>query len=148
MTRFMSALALALAALVVPLAHSGQIARASGGSATGQTVNVYRESCTATSPGAAVGTARFAPDDQGGNPGGLEIRTGLTGGLPRTSYSVVVLVSPCRVLTRAGTLTTDDSGRGDLDVHVTGSLVPPGAALRVQLASPTDTLTSDPTSGV
>ena len=47
-----------------------------------------------------------------------------------------------------GSLTTDDSGRSDLDVHVAGSLLPPGAALRVQLVAPADVLTSDSVSGI
>ena len=145
MTRFMSALTLALAALTLPTVQFGQTAHASGGNATAQTVAVYRESCTAAAPGVAVGTARFSLDDQGGNPGGMEIRTGLTGGLPRTSYTVYLLANPCQVLSGVGTLTTDDSGRGDLDVHVAGSLLPPGAALRIQLVAPADVLTSDPT---
>jgi hypothetical protein len=143
MTRFMTALALALLASVIPVMQAHQIARASGGSSSAQTVAVYRQSCSATGAGAVVGTARFSPDDQGGVPGGLEIRTGLTGGLPRTSYNVYLLASPCGVIAGVGVLTTDDSGRGDLDVHVAASLVPAGSAVRVQLVAPADVLTSD-----
>lgn len=143
MPRFIRALV--LTALLAPLTQSGQIVRASG-NATAQTVTVYRQACTAANSGLAVGTARFSLDDQGGNPGGVEIRTDLTGGLRRTSYSVSVLASPCQVLIGVGTLTTDDSGRGDLDVHVAGSLLPAGAALRVQVMAPGDVLTSDPVS--
>lgn len=148
MARIIIALGVASAALLGSLTpQSGRIVHASGGSATAQTVAVYRAACTATTPGPTVGTARFSADDQGGNPGGLEIRTGLTAGLPRASYSVYLLASPCQVLSGVGTLTTDDSGRGDLDVHVPGSLVPAGAALRVQLVTSGDTLTSGSVSG-
>lgn len=59
-----------------------------------------------------------------------------------------MLVNPCQVLTAVGTLTTDDSGRGDLDVHVSGSLLPTGASLRVKLTATADVLTSDPVSGM
>jgi hypothetical protein len=141
-------IALVLAALMGPLAHSGPVVHAAGGNATAQTVNVYRAACPATTPGATVGTARFSLDDQGGNPGGIEVRTGITAGLPRTSYSVSLLASPCQVIAGVGTLITDDSGRGDLDVHVAGSVLPAGAALRVQLVAPGDVLTSDPVSGL
>jgi hypothetical protein len=141
-------IALFLAALIVPLAQSSQVVRASGGNATAQTVNVYREACSAPTPGVTVGTARFSLDDQGGNPGGIEVRTGVTAGLPRTSYSVSLLASPCQLVTAVGTLTTDDSGRGDLDVHVAGSLLPSGASFRVQLVAPGDVLTSDAVSGL
>jgi hypothetical protein len=147
MTRLLKVFLVTPAVITLALAQFGGIVHASGGSATGQTVNVYRQACTATASGAAVGTARFAADDQGGNPGGLEIRTGLTAGLPRTSYTVSVL-NACQVLATVGTLQTDDSGRGDLDVHVAGSLLPAGATLRVQLIAPTDVLTSDPTSSI
>lgn len=123
------------------------IGHASGGSATGQTVSIYREACGATASGSTVGTARFAADDQGGNPGGLEIRTALTAGLFRTSYTVSLLSSSCQVIAGLGTLTTDDSGRGDLDAHVAGSLLPAGTPLRVQLTATADTLTSDSTGG-
>lgn len=143
MTRFLIALTLTLAALIAPLTHSGHIARASGGSSTGQTVGLYREGCT-TSSALAVGTVRFAPDDQGGIPGGLEIRTGVTAGLPRTTYAVSLLANPCGVITKLGTLTTDDSGRGDLDAHVAASLISSREVVRVQLVAPGDTLTSDP----
>ena len=59
-----------------------------------------------------------------------------------------LLASPCQVLTGVGTLTTDDSGRGDLDVHVAGSLLPAGAALRIQLVTSGDVLTSDSVTGM
>lgn len=147
MTRLISALALALAALLFPLVHTGHAALASGGNATSQTVNVDRATCTSTASGPAIGTARFSLDDQGGNPGGIEIRTAITAGLPRASYGVSVLASPCQVLTTVGTLNTDDSGRGDLDVHVAGNLLPAGTDLRVQLVAPGDVLTSDSVSG-
>jgi hypothetical protein len=70
------------------------------------------------------------------NPNGIEIRTGLTAGVPRSSYSVLVVDSSCQVLVRGGTLTTDDSGRGDLDFHVLGSTVPPGTTVRVEVVDP------------
>ncbi|HXT35400.1 MAG TPA: hypothetical protein VN837_07460 [Chloroflexota bacterium] len=112
-----------------------------------QTVALHRENCTATNGGTMVGTARFSPDDQGGNPGGLEIDVSLTAGLPRSSYSVAVLGTPCQVLFQGGTLTTDDRGRGDLSVHVPSTVVPAGASLRVQVVDPVtaDVITSDPT---
>jgi hypothetical protein len=44
--------------------------------------------------------------------------------------------------------TTDDSGRGDLDAHVAGSLLPDGAALRVQVVAAGEVLTSDSVSGL
>ena len=147
MTRLSRALALTLAAFLIPLVQTTHRAHASGGTATAQTVAVYRQSCGSTGQGSVIGTARFSPDDQGGNPGGLEIRTGLTSGLPRTAYTVSLLAGPCQTLTTLGTLTTDDSGRGDLDAHVAASLLPPGTQLRVQLIAPNDTLTSDPVSG-
>jgi hypothetical protein len=109
---------------------------------------MYREDCTANAAGLTVGTARFSLDDQGGNPGGIEVRTGITAGLPRASYSLFLLANPCQVLTNLGTLRTDDSGRGDLDVHVEASLLPPGAALRVQAVAPGSVLTSDPVNGL
>lgn len=148
MTKLILCFALTVTAFMVTYAQSYQVARASGGSATAQTVGVYRVSCGATSPGLAAGTARFSLDDQGGNPGGIEVRTALTAGLPRTSYTVYLLASPCQVLTGVGTLTTDDSGRGDLDVHVAGSLLPAGAALRIQLVTSGDVLTSDSVTGM
>jgi hypothetical protein len=97
--------------------------------------------------GSAVGTARFSADDRGGNPGGLEIRSSLTAGLPQASYTVNLLSGSCQFVTGLGTLRTDDSGRGDLDAHVAGSLLPAGAALRVQLSAAADVLTSDSVGG-
>lgn len=141
-----AAIALLLVTLGVPLTQWRGIAHASGGNATAQTVSVDRADCSSSGP--SVGTARFSLDDQGGNPGGIEVRTAISTGLPRTNYSVSLLQSPCTVITVMGTLKTDDSGRGDLDVHVVGSLLSPGAALRVQLVAPGDILTSDPVSGL
>lgn len=145
MTRFISTLAIALAALTIPLAPLGHLAHASQGNNNPQTVALRRQSCTAATTGPQVGTARFAFDDQGGNPGGLEIDIALAAGLPRTTYSVSVLSNPCQVLVSGGTLQTDDRGRGDLSLHVPGAVVPPGANLRVQLVAPAnaDVLTSD-----
>ena len=99
--------------------------------------------------GPLVGTARFSLDDQGGIPGGFEIDVALTAGLPRSNYSVFVLATPCQVLASGGTLKTDDRGRGDLSVHVAGTVVPQGTSLRVQVVAlaGADVLTSDPTSG-
>lgn len=132
----------ALAALLPLFLLSSRTAEASGGNATAQTVAVYRSACAASLSGATVGTARFSADDQGGIPGGAEIRIGLTAGLTRTTYSVSVLTGDCQLLISAGTLVTDDSGRGDLDVHVSGTIIPAGASLRVQLSAPGDILTS------
>jgi hypothetical protein len=151
MTRLIRALAITLAALPLPLTQFGHIARASGGINDVQTVAVHRQACTATSAGPVVGSARFSLDDQGGgnvNPNGIEIRASLTAGTPRASYSVYVVGSACQILVRGGTLTTDDSGRGDFEFHVLGSTVPPGTTVRVQLTTPstgpsTDVLTSD-----
>ena len=96
-----------------------------------------------------VGTVRFSPDDQGGNPGGLEIDVGLTARLPRTSYSVMLLGTACQLLFQGGTLTTDDRGRGDLSVHVPSTAVPAGTGLRVRVVAlaAADVLTSDPMTG-
>lgn len=160
MRRFVSALTIALATIALPLVSPGPVARASNGTRDLQTVALRRQDCAATSAGSIVGTARFSLDDQGGenvNPGGREIDVALTAGLPRSSYGVYVLGGSCQVLVHAGTLTTDDSGRGDLSVHVLGSVVPPDGILRVQVVAPadavvpgtgpfTDVLTSDPTS--
>lgn len=145
MTRLISALVIALAATLLPLTHLGQPAHASGGNNDLQTVALHRQDCTQTNMGPTVGTARFSLDDQGGNPGGVEIDISVTAGLPRSNYSVSVLVDPCQTLAQEGTLKTDDSGRGDLEFHVPGSLVPSGASLRVQLVAPSDLMTSDPT---
>lgn len=159
MMRFISALVIALAATTLLLAPFGHSARAANGTRNLQTVALHRQDCTATTVGPLAGTARFSLDDQGGenvNPNGIEIDVSLTAGLPRSSYSVFVLSNPCQVLVRAGTLKTDDRGRGDLSVHVLGSLVPAGASLRVQVVAPADAavpgpgpfadvLTSDPT---
>jgi hypothetical protein len=96
-----------------------------------------------------VGTARFSLDDQGGgnvNPNGLEIRVSVTAGMLRASYDVDVVNAACQVLVRVGTLTTDDSGRGDFEFHVLGSVVPPGTSVRVLLLASTDIITSDLTS--
>jgi hypothetical protein len=141
------ATALTVTALMVFPTPIGHVAHASGGSSTALSVAVYRSSCTVGSAGPAVGTARFSVDDQGSTPAGVEIRTGLTAGLPRTNYAVSVLAGACQFLAQVGTLTTDDSGRGDLDAHVAGRLLPPGAALRVQLVATSDMLTSDAVSG-
>lgn len=121
---------------------SGRAVQASGGNATAQTVGVYRSVCSASVSGVAVGTARFSADDQGGIPGGAEIRIGLTAALTRTTYTVSILTGSCQVLASAGSLVTDDSGRGDLDVHVAGTAIPSGAALSVELVAPGDTLAS------
>ncbi len=53
-----------------------------------------------------------------------------------------------QMIATLGSLTTDDRGRGDLDAHVAGSLLTPGAPLCVQLTAAADVLTSDPTSGM
>ena len=147
MMRFTSALAIALAVIILPLMQVGHIARAANGGHTTQTVALRREDCT-TNGGTTVGTARFAASDQGGQPGGLEIDVSLTAGLPRSSYIVSVLSTPCQVLFNGGTLATDDRGRGDLSVHVPANVVPAGASLRVQVvaAADADVITSDPTS--
>lgn len=59
-----------------------------------------------------------------------------------------MLGTSCQVLFTGGTLTTDDSGRGDLSVHVPANIVPTGASMRVQVVAPAnaDVITSDPTS--
>lgn len=149
MTRLRSALVIAATFIALPLAHTGRIAHASGGNNGVQTVALHRQGCAATNAGLIMGTARFSLDDQGGgnvNPNGIEIRASVTAGLPRTSYTVDVMGSACQVLTSGGTLTTDDGGRGDLDFHVLGSVVPPGTTVLVQLQASLDVLTSDPTS--
>jgi hypothetical protein len=146
---FRTALAIALAVVTLPLTGTEYVAHASGGTASAQTVAVYRQICPSGTLGTAVGTVRLSLDDQGGsavNPYGLEIRVAVTAGEPRTSYSVDVLDSSCQVLDHGGTLSTDDSGRGDLDFHVLGSIIPPATTVRVQLLASVDTLTSDPTS--
>jgi hypothetical protein len=146
MIRFTSALAWGLATIALPLAGVGQIAHAFGGSNIVQTVALHRQDCTTTAAGPVLGTAGFSLDDQGGgnaNPDGLEIHTSLTAGSPRTAYSVSVVGSACQVLVTGGTLTTDDRGRGDLDFHVLGSVVPPGTSVRIQLLAPADGITSD-----
>lgn len=148
MTRLRHHSVAALAALLLLFPLSTGVVEASGGNATAQTVAVYRSTCAASISGETVGTARFSADDQGGIPGGAEIRVGLTAGKTRTSYSVYVLTGACQVLTSGGTLTTDDSGRGDLDVHVAGTTIPAGTSLRVELIGPSDVLTSDSVSGV
>ena len=127
----------------------GHLAHASQGNNNPQIVALRRQSCTATTAGPQVGTARFSLDDQGGgnvNPNGVEINISLTSGLPRSTYSVSVLGNPCQVLLANGTLKTDDRGRGDLGMHILGNLIPPGTSLRVQLAAPAnaDVITSDP----
>jgi hypothetical protein len=147
MTHATRTLAIALAASLLPLTHLSPVAHASGGFNNPQTVALHRQSCSQTNVGAAVGTARFALDDQGGNAGGLEIRTGVTAGAPRTTYAEYILDNACNVLVNAGTLKTDDSGRGDLDVHVAASAFPAGASLRVQLVASADVITSDPAGG-
>jgi len=161
MSRTLTKLAIAVAATVFPFIQFGHVARASGGVNNPQTVALHRQSCAQANVGPLLGSARFSLDDQGGgtvNPGGMEIRTAVTAGMPRTSYGEYILDDSCNVLVHAGTLKTDDSGRGDLDVHVLGSSLPSGAALRVQLVAPenaavpgpgpfTDVLTSDPTTG-
>lgn len=158
MMRCISALAITLAAILLPLAPFGPSAHASGGIRNLQTVALRRQDCTTTA-GPAVGTARFSLDDQGGIPGGVEIDVALTAGLARSTYSVFVLATPCQVLAQAGMLKTDDRGRGDLSVHVSGTILPAGASLRVQVVSPStapvpgpgpfvDVLTSDPASGL
>lgn len=134
--------ALALAAFLFPLVMPSLQAQASGGNATAQTVGVYRSACGSVVSTPAVGTARFSADDQGGIPGGAEIRIGITAGLTRTTYSVTVLTGDCQVLQSAGTLVTDDSGRGDLDVHISGTTIPPEATLRVALSGAGDVLSS------
>jgi hypothetical protein len=136
------AVAALLAALLLPFPLTSRAVQASGGNATAQTVGIYRSACAVSLSGATLGTARFSADDQGGIPGGVEIRTGLTAGLTRTTYSVAILTGGCQLLTNAGTLVTDDSGRGDLDVHVSGTTIPAGTAIRVQLSTSGDTLTS------
>jgi hypothetical protein len=125
--------------LAVPL---GGQADAAGGNASAQTVPLYRAACAPVISGSTVGTARFSADDQGGVPGGVEIRIGVTSGLTRATYSISVLTADCRLITAPGTLVTDDSGRGDQDVHVPGTIIPSGAVLLVQLSAPGDTLAS------
>lgn len=146
MIRFTSALAIALAVIALPLAEIGHIAQASGGNNTAETVALHRQACAATTAGPTVGTARISLDDQGGgnvNPNGIEILASVTAGMPRTSYNVEVVGAACQVLVSGGTLTTDDSGRGDFEFHVLGSVVPPGTNVRVQLLASTDAITSD-----
>jgi hypothetical protein len=146
MKRLPRFVAIALPALLLPLVHSGGIARASGGINSVQTVALNRQACTAPTAGPMVGTARFSLDDQGGgnvNPNGIEIRASVTAGQARTSYGVYVVDVACQVLATGGTLVTDDSGRGDLGFHVLGSVVPPGTNVRVELVAPADVLTSD-----
>jgi hypothetical protein len=146
MVRLIRSLVIALAALLLPTMQWGQVAHASGGFNSVQTVAVHRQACTATTTGPLAGTARFSLDDQGGgnvNPNGIEIRASVTAGLPRVSYEVDVVDAACQVLDRGGTLTTDDSGRGDFEFHVLGSVVPPGANVRVLLVASADILTSD-----
>ncbi|HWE64320.1 MAG TPA: hypothetical protein VHB98_21625 [Chloroflexota bacterium] len=149
MTRFTGTLVTAAAISLLSLVQGGYLVRASGGTRTVQTVALRREAC-ATNGGTTVGTARVAPDDQGGNPGGLEIDVSLTGGLPRTSYTVVVLGTSCQVLFQGGALKTDDSERGDLSVHVPGTVVQVGPSLRVQVSASAgaDVITSDAISAV
>jgi hypothetical protein len=142
MATFLRYPVLALAALLFSLGTSGYPAQASGGNATAQTVGVYRAACGSVATSSAVGTARFSADDQGGIPGGAEIRIGITAGLTRTTYSVSVLTGDCQMLQNAGTLITDDSGRGDLDVHVSGTTIPAGASLQVSLSGAGDVLSS------
>jgi hypothetical protein len=142
---------IALAGILLSLMGAGHIAWASGGNNAIQYVGLHRQDCSMTGTGPEVGTARFSLDDQGGeaiNPNGIEIRTAVTSGLARSTYSLSLLSSSCGVVATIGTLKTDDSGRGDLDVHVPGSMVPSGGGLRVQLVAPSnaDIITSDPTS--
>jgi hypothetical protein len=149
MTRLLCVLAAGLVMVLLPVGQIRQIVRASGGNNAIQTVALHRQSCTTTTMGPVVGTARFSTDDQGGeqvNPNGIEIRISVTAGMPRSSYSALVLGNSCQVLFRGGTLNTDDSGRGDLEFHVLGSVVPPGTRVRVQLVTSTDVITSDPAS--
>jgi hypothetical protein len=146
MIRVIRSLAIALAALLLPAIQWGQTAHASGGFNSVQTVAIHRQACTATTTGQAIGTARFSLDDQGGgnvNPYGIEIRASLTAGMPRMGYEVDVVDAACQVLDRGGTLTTDDSGRGDFEFHVLGSVVPPGTDVRVLVIASADILTSD-----
>jgi hypothetical protein len=146
MTRLARSVVIALATLSLPLIHMGHVALASGGINNVQTVALHRQICTTTTVGPLTGTARFSLDDQGGgnvNPNGIEIRASVTAGLPRASYGVYVVDAACQVLVSGGTLTTDDSGRGDVEFHVLGSVVPPGTNVRVLLVAPADTLTSD-----
>ncbi len=143
MKTFLSYPLIALAALLLSIGSPGYLAHAAGGNATAQTVGLYRATCAASVSGPVVGTARFQADDQGGIRGGAEIRVGVTDGLTRATYSVTVLTGDCQILQRSGSLITDDSGRGDLDVHVSGTTIPSGASLRVTLSAPGDTLTSE-----
>lgn len=137
--------------LATLLAVAGMIwgsipAHAFGGNNSTQTVPLHRQGCAATAEGITAGTAGLSLDDQGGgntNPNGLEIHVAVTAGASRTTYTVSVVGSACQVLVTGGTLTTDDSGRGDLDFHVLGSVVPPGTSVRVQLLAPADVITSD-----
>jgi hypothetical protein len=149
MSRLPRFLAIALPTLFLPLVLTGGIARASGGNNLVQTVALYRQACAASVAGPMVGSARFSLDDQGGgnvNPNGVEIRASVTAGQPRTSYSVNVVGAACQVLAIGGTLRTDDSGRGDLEFHVLGTVVPPGINVRVELSASGDALISDPVS--
>jgi hypothetical protein len=149
MSRLPRCVAIALPILLFSLVPAGGIARASGGINSVQTVALHRQACTASTAGPTVGSVRFSLDDQGGgnvNPNGIEIRVSVTAGQPRTSYGVYVVDAACQVLATGGTLVTDDSGRGDLEFHVLGSVVPPGTNTRVELIASTDVLTSDPVS--
>ena len=148
MIRFTSAVAIALATVVLPLAQGEHVAHAFGGSTIVQTAALYRQGCTTTAAGPTVGTVGFSLDDQGGgsaNPNGIEIHVSVTAGSPRTAYTVDVVGSACQIFVGGDTLTTDDRGRGDLDFHVLGSTVPPGTSVRIQLLAPGDVITSDPT---
>jgi len=144
MIRCTGTLVIAVSISMLPLVQGGYFVRASGGTRTVQTVPLRRETC-ATNGGTMVGTARFAPDDQGGNPGGLEIDVSLTAGLPRTTYNVTVLGTTCQVLFQGGALKTDDSERGDLSVHVPSTVVQAAPSLRMQVTAPAgaDVITSD-----
>jgi hypothetical protein len=149
MIRLPRFLVIALPIVFLPLVLPGGIAHASGGNNLVQTVALHRQACTASAAGPVAGTARFSLDDQGGgsvNPNGIEIRVGVTAGQKRSSYSVYVVDAACQVLAAGGTLVTDDSGRGDLEFHVLGTVVPPGTYVRVELTAPGDALTSDPVS--
>lgn len=140
MSRLPRCVALALPIPLYSMAGAPGIARASGGITSVQTVALHRQARTASIAGPTVGSVRFSLDDQGGgnvNPNGIEIRVGVTAGRPTTSYGAYVVDAACQVLATGGTLVTDDSGRGDLDFHVLGSLVPPGTNQRVTRGSGT-----------
>src|SRR5579872_6266079 len=138
MTRLIGGIAVAASAALFPLSQQGHLAHASSGTRVTQTVALHRQNCSASTTGPQAGTVRFSPDDQGGNPGGMEINSSVTAGLARTDYGVYLLTGPCTPLLRIGTLHTDDSGRGDLDVHVAGSSLLPGPGHRIQLVAPAD----------